>query len=249
MNFSKKNYSLSRPFGKLKNINRHSVCNSIFSIVFTIVCISSGYSQNTCSMYYPFEEGTAFQITGYDKKGKTNSVMDYSITDVTGNTATINTKISDKKGEEITTTDYKITCENNVISIDFKSLMNPDMFAQYKDMEVDFEGTNIELPDDLSVGKNLKDANMVMTIKMGGLNMNMTMDLVNRKVEGKESITTPAGTFDCYVITYTMEMKMGMKSTIKNKEWIAEGVGMVKSENYNKNGKLMGYSELTNISN
>ncbi len=200
-------------------------------------------------MYYPFEEGTAFQITGYDKKGKINSVVDYSITDVTDNTATIKAKISDKKGKEITTTDYKINCNNNTISIDFKSMMNPDMFAQYKDIEIDFEGTNIELPNDLSVGKDLKDANMVMIMNMGGMKMNMTMDLVNRKVEGKERISTPAGTFDCYVITYTTEVKMGMKSTFKNKEWIAEGVGMVKSENYNKKGKLLGYSELTKINN
>ena len=223
------------------------------TIVSFIVCafmtITISLGQNTCNMYYPFTEGAKFQITGYDKKGKTNSVIDYSITDVNGNTATINTKISDKKGKEITTTDYKVTCDNNTISIDFKSLMNPEMFAKYKDMEIDFEGTNIELPNDLSIGKNLKDANMVMTIKMGGMNMNMTMDLVNRKVEGQESVSTPAGTFNCYVITYTTEMKMGLKSTFKNKEWIAEGVGMVKSENYNKNGKLMGYSELTQRSN
>ncbi len=218
----------------------------IFFFAFSVSTI--GFSQNSCSMYYPFEEGTTFQITGYDKKGKTESVVDYSIKEVTGNSATINTKISDEKGKEITTTNYNITCENNTISIDFKSLMNPDMFAQYKDMELDFEGTNIELPNDLSVGKDLKDANMVMTMKMGGINMNMTMNLVDRKVEGKESISTPAGTFDCYVITYTTEIKMGLKSMFKNKEWIAEGVGMVKSENYNKNGKLMGYSELTQIS-
>lgn len=79
------------------------------------------------------------------------------------------------------------------------------------------------------------------------MKMNMTMEMVDRKVEGKESLTTSAGTFDCYVISYTTEMKMGLNTMFKNKEWIAEGVGMVKSENYNKNGKLMGYSELTKI--
>ena len=30
-----------------------------------------------------------------------------------------------------------------------------------------------------------------------------------------------------------------------SKEWYAEGVGVVRSESYNKNGKLTGYSELT----
>ncbi|WP_345194011.1 hypothetical protein [Algibacter agarivorans] len=31
------------------------------------------------------------------------------------------------------------------------------------------------------------------------------------------------------------------------KEWIAEGVGVVKSKSYKKNGKLMGYSEHTSF--
>lgn len=220
---------------------------SIISILISVLFVSSSFGQDSCSMYYPFEEGTTFQITGYDKKGKTNSVIDYSITDVTGNTATINTKISDQKGKEITTTDYEITCDDSGISIDFSSMMNPEMFAQYKDMELDITGTNIEIPNDLSVGQELKDATMNMAMNMGGMKMNMTMEMVDRKVEGKESLTTSAGTFDCYVITYTTEMKMGLNTMFKNKEWIAEGVGMVKSENYNKNGKLMGYSELTKI--
>lgn len=221
---------------------------TIFSITLCFILTFIGYSQSTCSMYYPFTEGTTFQITSYDKKGKKASVVDYNIINVSGTTATINTKISDDKGKEVTTTNYNVICENNVISIDFKSLMNPDLMKQYKDMEMEFEGTNIELPNNIDVGKTLKDANMIMTMKMSGMNMKMHMNLIDRKVEGKETVTTPAGTFDCYLITYTMEMKMGMKYTGMNKEWIAEGVGMVKSENYNKKGKLMGYSELTKIS-
>lgn len=221
---------------------------TIFTALLALLTISIGYSQDTCSQYYPFEEGVKFEITSYNKKGKVESVSNYHVSNVSGNTATFNTTISDKKGKEITTTNYDITCEGDVISIDFKSLMNPEMFAQYQDMEVDFTGTNIELPNDLSVGKELKDANLNMAMNMSGMNMNMSLDLVNRKVEGKESVTTPAGTFDCYVITYTMEMKMGLKRIGNNKEWIAEGVGMVKSENYNKSGKLIAYSELTKIS-
>ena len=77
--------------------------------------------------------------------------------------------------------------------------------------------------------------------------MNISVDMLNRKVDKKESITTPAGTYDCFALSYDSEMKMGMKMNFKIKEWISEGVGVVKSESYNKNGKLMGYSELTSF--
>ena len=72
----------------------------------------------------------------------------------------------DNQGKEITTTEYHITCEGNSISIELKSLMNSDMFKQYKDMEMDITGTNIELPNDLQVGQSLKDANLKMAIHL-----------------------------------------------------------------------------------
>lgn len=218
-----------------------------FFLAFSVSTLS--FTQISCSKYYPFNEGATFQITSYDKKGKKASVVDYSISDVTNDTATFNTTIYDAKGEEVTTSNYDITCKDDVISIDFNSLISPELFAQYNDMEMDVTGTNIEIPNNLSVGQTLKDADMLMTIKMGAMNLKMNMKLLNRKVEAKESITTTAGTFDCYVISYTSEFKMGIKQTFKAKDWIGEGVGMVKSENYNKKGKLMGYSELTQISN
>lgn len=211
--------------------------------------ITLGFSQNSCSKYYPFNEGTTFQITSYDKKGKKQSVVDYSISNVTNNTATFNTTVYDAKGKEVTTTNYNITCEDDVVSIDFNSLISPELFAQYEDMEMDVSGTNIEIPNNLSVGQTLKDADMLMTIKIGGMNMKMNMNLINRKVESKETITTSAGSFECYAISYTSEFKMGIKQTFMAKDYIAEGVGTVRSESFNKNGKLMGYSELTQISN
>lgn len=215
--------------------------------VFTLITSFFASAQNTCTAYYPFTEGAKFEMTNYSKKGKTENVTKYHVSKINGNTATIKATIFDDKNKEITTTSYNVTCEGNTISIDFKSLINPDMLKQYKDMDIEFSGTNIELPNDLDVGKKLKDANMVMTINMGGMNMNMTMDIINRTVDSKTSITTPAGTFDCFAISYDSQVKMGIKTSFSIKEWIAEGVGVVKTETYNKKGKLMGYSELTSI--
>ena len=219
----------------------------IFILISVFFISFSSLSQNACKAYYPFEEGVQFEMTNYTKKGKKEGVIKYEVTNIDGNVATIQTNIYDAKGKEITTMSYKIMCEGNTISIDFKSMVNPDMFKQYKDMDMDITGTNIELPNNLQVGQTLKDANMNMAIDMGGIKMNMSVDMLNRTVDKKESVTTPAGTYDCFALSYDSEMKMGMKMKFKIKEWISEGVGVVKSESYNKNGKLMGYSELTSF--
>ncbi|WP_100614934.1 TapB family protein [Confluentibacter citreus] len=217
-------------------------------LVLMLLVSMTTISQNACSTYYPFKEGAKFQITSFDKKGKKESVVDYEIASIKNNVATINTKISDDKGKEISTASYEMTCNGDGISIDFKSLMNPEMLKQYKKMEVEMTGTNIELPNNLSVGQNLKDAQLNMAINMGVMKMNMSIDMVNRKVNAKESLTTAAGTFDCFALSYNTEMKIGIKQSFEVKEWISEGVGAVKSETYNKGGKLLGYSELTSIS-
>jgi len=206
-------------------------------------------SQDACKTYYPLEEGVKFEMTTYNKKGKKEGVVNYKVTDIDNDTATIETIIYDEKGKEIITSNYQILCEGDKISIDFKSMISPEMFKQYKDMDMDITGNNIELPNDLQIGQTLKDARMNMAINMGGITMNMSVDMLNRKVNNKESITTLAGTFECYALSYDSEIKMGFKMKFIIKEWIAEGVGVVKSETYNKKGKLMGYSELTKFSN
>ena len=38
-----------------------------------------------------------------------------------------------------------------------------------------------------------------------------------------------------------------MAFTVKSIDWIAPGIGSVKTETYNKRGNLMGYTELTRL--
>jgi hypothetical protein len=205
-------------------------------------------SQSTCSQYYPFNEGSTFQFTNYDKKGKTTGIVDYLVSNVNTldgvEVATIASSVKDEKGEVLFESSYDITCENDQVSIDFNSLVNPQMMQQYQDFDVEVSGTNIDLPNNLSVGQELPDASMLMTINMG-IMMNFTVDITNRKVIAREDVTTSAGTFDCFVISYNSDIKMGFKRKGISKQWIAEGVGMVKQEEYNKKGKLVSSSKLT----
>ena len=223
----------------------------LYLLTFTFV-ISSSIAQENCSKYYPMEEGSSFQYTMYDKKGKTEGITDYTISSVStdgGTTsATFDFKFTDEKGNELLHSDYEISCSGDGIRIDYESLFPAQMMQQYEEMglEMDISGTDIKLPNDLSVGKILEDANLAIAMSMSGIKMNVSVDQTNRKVEKKESITTAAGTFDCYVITETSVMKaMGVNQETNNKLWLAEGVGMIKQETYKKNGNLMSRMELT----
>ncbi len=217
------------------------------SLICTFFCITSTIISQDCSKYFPMDEGTKFQITNYDKKDKVSGVMNYLIKEVKGNTAIMFYEMLDDKGKMITSSEYGITCTNDGVSIDFSSMMSPEILGQYENMEVEMSGTDLLYPNNLSVGQSLPDADVLMTVKMPPMNMKMNMHFINRKVQGNESVTTSAGTFDCYVITYESEAKMGFKMTNSNKLWLSEGFGMVKSETYNKKGTLVGKSVLTSF--
>lgn len=208
----------------------------------------AGTAQEVCSSYYPLEKGTSFQITSYGKNDKVAAVVDYTVKDAGADWALLSYELDDDKGKLIASSEYKVNCVDDGIEIDFKSLGAPGVMEQYKDMEVDVSGTNVFIPNNLEVGRQLPDAEMRMAIKMNPITMNMNFLIMNRKVSSKETVTTPAGTFDCVVLTYDFESKMGIKVSGSAKQWLAEGVGMVKTEDYNKKGKMISRSELTKFS-
>ncbi len=235
----------------LNNKNLKMKKTLFFILATTFICIAVR-AQNNCSNYYPMIEGSSFEYTNYNKKGKIAGITQYTIVSVTSqgsaSKATLELKMSDKKGKEVFNSKYSFTCENNIVKIDFKSLFPAQMMKQYTEMgvEMDISGTDIEIPSNLEVGQQLADANVAISMNMSGIKMNITVDQTNRMVEKKESITTPVGTFDCYILTEKTNSKtMGANIEMNSKIWLAEGVGMIKQETYKKNGDIMSTTELT----
>jgi len=214
-----------------------------------ILFISQIVFAQDCSTFYPFEEGSVSEITSYDKKQRVSAILEYSVIEASSDRASLQAVIKDKKGKLLTKTQYNLICNDDGIEIDFKSMYNPQMMMQFENMETKVSGTNIVLPNNLSVGDELPDANMKININMSGININTNVTISQRKVVGKEEITTTAGTFDCFVITYTnnVEASMGISMETTSKQWIAKGVGMVKQEDYNKKGEISSSSVLTSF--
>ncbi|WP_036156429.1 TapB family protein [Maribacter forsetii] len=226
---------------------------SIIASLFFIGTISLS-AQDNCSKFYPMNEGVSMEYTNYNKKGKVEGVSSYKVIEAThsaGNTtATMSINLKDNKGKDIYSTNYNLACNSNTVTLDYESLLPSEMMEQYGDMDFEISGNDIEIPNDLSVRQNLKDANVAMKVSMSGISMNMNVDMTNRKVEKKESVTTTAGTYDCYVLYSDNRSKMMMVNQVyPSRVWLAEGVGMVKQETYKKNGDVMSSTLLTAFSN
>ncbi len=228
-------------------------------LVLLLLSLSMGttltQAQENCSAFYPMIQGASYQYSMYNKKDKLEGTTNYlvsKVNDAGGITkATMQLTYVDAKGKNTFESDYGITCMGDGIKIDFKSLFPSQMEQQYKDMNVDMDitGNDVQLPNKLSVGQNLEDANINVDMSMSGIKMKIAVNTTDRTVAAKESVTTPAGTFDCYVITSNITSK-AMMSNIKmsDKLWLSEGVGIVKQESYSKKGKLESRMVLTSFS-
>jgi hypothetical protein len=206
---------------------------SVFSL---LVFVYTGLAQD-CTYFYPMEEGTLIELRHYDKKAKVSGTTRQEIIDKqTGGgavTITIKSTFFDEKGEELMTSDLTMECKDGVFTFDM-------------DHEFTIEGDNLEFPAKMSPGDQLKDGIIKLIVPEMSM-MNMTTKVYNRKVEAIEKVTTEAGTFECYKITYDVFTDAMIDINTKGIEWIANDVGAVRSESYNKNGKLTGYSELIKL--
>ncbi len=221
----------------------------IFPTLILLFAVASAIAQD-CSTFFPFQQGAVIEYTYYNKKDKVNSSSLQKVTMIEdsgskGLTAKMDAQLKDKKGKEMMTTTYEISCRDNVLYMDMTALM-PELTQSFSQMDMEMTGDDLQLPSRLTIGQTLPDATMKIKAGTGGMNiMNMTIEIVDRKVEGQETVETPAGTFDCYKISQTTKTKMMIGKEFTSAEWYAQGVGMVKSETYDKKGRVESYALLT----
>ena len=223
---------------------------ALFSCLF--VCLSFSLFAQDCDQYLPSKKGAVMEMTAYDKKGKPEGIITTKVLDIQGAGSnqeyTILSSISDDKGKNLTETEYTFKCESGQFLIDMRTKFGNSTLSQLQNMELEVDGDMLEFPSNPSVGQELTDATMTMKVKGGGIGlMSMTANIFDRKVVAKEKVETPAGTFDCYKIAYTIEVKVGIRNVSKAEEWYSKGVGVVKSVSYDKKGKQTGSSLLTKL--
>ncbi len=204
-----------------------------------IIAFSIALFAQDCKFYYPKKQGAQLEYSSFDSKEKLTGSSIQTVKEITENensfSALIEVQSFDKKGKDLGKKEFPVKCENGVYLADMKSYLDPATMEAYKDMEVKVSGNNLEIPAELTVGAELPNGNLNISIYSSGTRiMSMSTVITKRKVEAKEEITTDAGTFECYKITYTITVNTMFSVRMEAAEWIAEGVGTVKSETYSK---------------
>jgi len=206
--------------------------------------------------FFPTREGTVLTYKTFDKKNKETGGVRYTIQRV--KTAGSDIDITylcesfDPKEALVFKEEITIHQKGDKLFVDMGNFLNKAAFQQNGEIpaEVQITGNNMEIPVNAAPGTTLPDASVAMSLKMGFLNMKMSADVTNRKVEAVEEVTVKAGTFSCSRFSSDVNATaMGLSVKSKTAEWYAKGVGMVKSESYDKNGKIVSSTELVELRN
>ena len=221
---------------------------NVCSLLCALFLFSSLTNAQECANgWFSFEEGTERIYTTYNKKGKEKGTAAHTVANVDGGEITLTVTSSDGKDEY--TSDLKVYCNGDNVEFDMKDFIN-QMTASMSQSEMEFniESTRRAYPASLEAGDELPSATASYSAGISGLTMvKGEIEVKDRKVIGKESVTVPAGTFDAVKISYTLVSSVGFGRTeMQVTEWIAKGQGMVRTETMRK-GKLESYTELTTL--
>ena len=227
---------------------------------------TSAYAQND-EPFFPASAGTVLLYEDRDADGTVLSFTRDSIAEMTGDftdgSAIVYSTLKSNDTVSVTTREFTIFRDGEVIEdmilsleesvsmaleLSMKSVDGADSpeadeaFREFLE-KMTVSGECRGIPSDIHVGMTLPDYSIgikVMFIKL-------KVAVKDRKVTGRENITVPAGTFDCYVIEENMSSSgMMMSQRTVQKSWYARGVGLVMRQTWEKK-KLTCTTVLTSV--
>lgn len=209
-----------------------------------------------CDGYLPTEKGKKFTFNQYDGNKK---ILGYLISEVTESKAIgnkvvskVNQTFKDANDQETKVGKTEYRCENGSVFLDIKNMIPKDALNAIEGMQgisIVIDADEMEVPIKSKKGDKLNDVSIKITAKNNGFPiMSANADVTNIVCQGKESVKTSAGTFDCLTISNDVNADSGyMKLAAKSKQWLAKGIGVVKVVNYDDAGSVVSIMELQSI--
>lgn len=199
-----------------------------FTFIITLLLVTSGLLAQDCSQYMYMKKNKVIESTCYNDKGEVLRKVVSTVVDVTTvngtTTANVNTKYFDKNGKPNGEKSITYKCNGGSFIMDMGA--NGSQQGNIK-----FSASSLEYPSGMKVGDHLKSVTSKMEEKIGGVTSVGTSQ-IERTVVARESVTTPAGTWNCFkIVNKTTTTITGYKMapfTMETTEWYAPDFGIVK---------------------
>ncbi|MDR1645520.1 MAG: hypothetical protein LBS05_06845 [Tannerellaceae bacterium] len=205
--------------------------------------------------FFSTSEGQVLVYAHKNGKGKTENYTRQTIRKVEGQgrnlTIAYEVEMLDKNMKKVDIQweeglSFTVNIRDGVVVLDLKSMLGDLMKNKPAGGEMTLTGTPVEIPSTLQPGQSLKDAGINLNIGI----IKIQVDINEGQCLAVETITVPAGTYSCHKITQTYQASvMGIRTIMRTISWYAPGIGIVKSETYDKKNTLNSSEELQSIKN
>ena len=222
-----------------------------FALFLIMLIPFNSSAQSDCNPYFILKEGKKWTSANYNAKDKYQGKQSYEVKSLTEDgdklIASVMLISYDKKDKVVMEKEVEFICKDGVVELDMSKYIPEETMESFKEMDMEVVFEAVTIPENLVVGEYLEDGGIDMTIS-GPMKMEMSVSIQDRKVMAKENIEVPAGSYEAYKINSIIKLDaMVTTRETKNIEWVAKNVGVVRSEQYDKKGKLNSYTVLIEI--
>lgn len=222
-------------------------------LITSLVAFAFAAISQNCETYIPTKVGTKVTTQHFDKKDQLTSTVKTEVKSVEmvegKQKVVVATESFDTDGVSSGVQELTYYCNGDVFEVDTKSMLNQEQMGAYESMQIEYTFENLQYPAKMTEGMELKDGFVEAVITNEGIKMlTMRVDIKDSKVEAIESITVPAGTYEAAKINQTLVSKTGFITIqMQSVQWMVKDLGAVRTETYNKKGKLVGYSVISEV--
>lgn len=225
--------------------------------VLGIMFIATRAMAQDCSFFFPNQEGEQITRNCYTADGKLSNILVYQVDQIynypSGMEALANYTFSNATGTPINSGqmvarcndgDFSMSMSNVLTFVDALNMMDTDMYIMGDLMEYPNVFSDPDNPGD----DDDYDSGTVRLYQKGNKENRAEISISNREYVKNESIDTPAGAFYCTKVSFDINI-WTPKGKIEGYgyEWYAPNIGIVRSEQYNKQKQLQSYSVLEKI--
>jgi hypothetical protein len=172
---------------------------------------------------------------------------------LTTNTALVKSGLYNDKNQILRLQDLTYACRRDTSFTDGMSEVDYKSLSSFRDRRMAYEPVALAWPNQPTVGTRLPPGGVKVQVSSPSVNIAQVSTSVRsrRIVSGPAAVVTPAGTFQCYKVESEREASvaprsdMVMRTRTRVIDYYSPAVGIVKTEVYNKNGKLAATKLLT----
>jgi hypothetical protein len=197
--------------------------------------------------FYPQKEGMKLTYAEKNAKGKITgytqtTIRQVDVADGLNFSVACESQVMDDKKKPLLTKPIEIKVE----VVDGVVIFDPASLAGKLTEGMQVTGGNLLLPANVSLGDALED--YAVEVAIGPIKTSSAFSGI--KVAAEQTLQVDGKTLSCLLVESDVLTKaLGMKQEMKQKVWYARGIGQVKTETYNKKGKLQTVQELVSITN